>query len=59
MDGKCSRLTEALAAFVAFEWLFFAVDVSMISQMVLSPKGLSANIAGIRSLISMRPFVYE
>lgn len=52
-------MAESFAAFGAFEWFFFRVDVSMISQMILPSKSLLTNITGIRSFIGMRTFVYE
>ena len=36
MDSKCPRLAKTLAAIFAFERFLFGVDVSVVSQVVLS-----------------------
>jgi hypothetical protein len=59
VHGECSRLTESLAAVVALEGFLFAVNVAMISQMVLTTESFSANVTAIRTLIRMRSLVNE
>lgn len=44
VDSKRARLTKAFATIIALEGLLFGVNVSMITQVILSTKGLSANI---------------
>lgn len=57
MHGEGSRLTEAFAAVVALEWLLFGVNVAMVAEMILPTESLAANVAAIRSLISVRALV--
>lgn len=47
---KLSRVIEDLA---------FAINLPMISQVILPPERFTADIARIRPLISMRPLVYQ
>lgn len=57
MHRKCSRLTEALAAVIALEWLFFGVNISVISEMVLATEGLSADVTAVGAFISVGSLV--
>lgn len=59
VDSESARLAESFTAFGALERLLLAMDVSMISQMVLPPESFSADIARVRPFISMRPLVDE
>lgn len=59
VNGQGAALAKTLAAFVAFEGLLLTVDVPVISEMILSPKGLAANVAGIRPLVGMGSLVDE
>jgi len=59
VDGQRSRLAEPFAAVTAFERLFFRMDVTMITEMILTAESLAADIARIGPLIGVRPFVNE
>jgi len=56
---KSSRLTKPLAAFTALERLLFAVDVSVIPQVVLSPERFATYITAVRPLISVGSLVNQ
>lgn len=51
------RLAKALAAHGTLEGLFFRVNVAMVPQMVLATERFAANVARIRTLVCVRPFV--
>lgn len=59
MHGQGTALAETLAALAAFEGLLFAVDVPMISKVILPSKSLAANVTRVRSLIRMSPFMNQ
>lgn len=59
VDGEGSRLAESLSAIVALERLLLAVDVAMISQMILATEGFAANVATVGTLIGVRSLVDE
>lgn len=57
VHGKGAGLAETLAAFRTFEWLFFTMDISMVSKVILSPECLAADVTGIRPLVGVRTFM--
>jgi hypothetical protein len=59
VDGQGAGLAEALPAVVTLEGLLLGVNVSVVPQVVLSPKGLATNVTGIRSLISVGSLMDE
>lgn len=59
MNGQRSALTESFAAFGALERLLLAVYISMISEVILPAESFAANVAGVRSLVRVRAFVYQ
>lgn len=59
MHGQSATLAEALSAFAAFEGFLLAVDVLVIPEVILSPEGLAADVAGERAFVGVRPFVDE
>jgi len=59
VDGQGAGLAEAFAAIAALEGLVLGVDVAMIPQVILSPEGLAANVAGVGPLIRVGPLVDE
>ena len=52
-----SVLTEALVTDVALEGLVFAVDVLVVTEVVLPPEGLAANVAGEGPLVCVGSLV--
>lgn len=59
MDSERARLTKSLATIVALEWLLFGMNVAMITQMILSTKGLSTNVTRVGTLVSVRSLVNQ
>ena len=59
VDGQGPRLAEAFPAVVALEGLLLGVDVPVVTQVVLPPKGFATNVTGIGPLIRMGPFMAE
>ena len=59
MHGQGARLTKSFATFSAFEWLFFGVNVSVVTQVVLSAEGFTADITVEGSFVSMCAFVNQ
>lgn len=59
VNGKSTRLTESLAAIVALERLLFGMNVTMISQVILSTEGLSADVATVWTLVGVRSLVNQ
>ena len=51
--SQSTRLTKSFSAFRALERFLFRVNVSVISQMILSSKRFSTDFTGIRSFISV------
>ena len=54
---EAARLAEPLAAVRALVRLVLGVDVLVVTEMVLPPEGLAADIAGERSLVRVRALV--
>jgi hypothetical protein len=59
VNGQRSGLAKTFSAFVAFERFLFGMDVSVVSQVILSSEGLSTNITIEGSLIGVRSLVNE
>ncbi len=59
VDGQGARLAEALPAVVTLEGLLLGVDVPVVPQVVLPPKGLATNVTGVWSLIGVGSLVDE
>lgn len=59
MDGQGAGLTESLPTFLTFERFFLGVDISVVSQMVLSPESLVTNIACVWPLVRVGPLMDE
>ncbi len=59
VNGQGARLAEALPAVVALEGLLLGVDVPVVPQVVLPPKGLATNVTGVRSLIGVGSLMDE
>lgn len=59
VHGQSPGLAESLAAVSALERLLLGVDVTVIPQMVLSPEGLSADVARVGALVGVSPLVDE
>ncbi len=59
VDGQGAGLAEALPAVVALEGLLLGVDVPVVPQVVLPPKGLAANVTRVWSLIGVSPLMDE
>lgn len=59
VNGESSRLTESLAAVVALERLLFGVNVSMISQVILTTEGLATDVATVWPLIGVSSLVNQ
>ena len=59
VDGQGSRLAEAFPTVVALEGLLLGVDVPVVTQVVLPPKGLATHITGKWPLIRMGPLMDE
>ena len=59
VNCKCARLAKTFSALVTFERFFFGMDVTVISQMVLSSERLSTDITIEWSLIGMCPLVNQ
>lgn len=57
MNRQSSRLTKSLPALLTFEGFLLGVNISVVSQVVLSPEGLVADVAGVRSLVGVRALV--
>lgn len=57
MNSQRSRLTKSLAALLTFEGFLLGVNVSVVSQVVLSPEGLLTDVAGVRPLVRVRALV--
>lgn len=57
VDGEGSILTETFATDVALEGLVFAVDVFVVSKMVLSSEGLAADVTREWALVGVGAFV--
>ena len=54
---EVARGGEGLGAEAALVWLVLAVNVFVVSQMVLSPESLAADITGEGPLISVGPLM--
>jgi hypothetical protein len=59
VNGKCTGLAEALSAIGALERLLFGMDVSVVSQMILSAEGLATDITVEGALVGVGPLVDE
>lgn len=59
VDCQSPRLAESFAAFRTFERLLFTMNIPMVSEMVLPPEGLAADVAGVWPLVRVRPLVDE
>ena len=59
VNGKCAGLAKSFSALVTFERFFFGMDVSVISQMVLSSERLSTDITIEWSLVGVCPLVNQ
>lgn len=59
VNGERPRLTESFATIVALERLLFGVNVAVIAQMVLPAKSFAADVAGVGTLVGVRPLVYQ
>ena len=57
MDGEGPGLAEALVTHIALEGLVLAVDVLVVTEMVLPPEGLAADVAGEGPLVCVSSFV--
>ena len=52
-------MAESFATVIAFEWLFFGVNVSVIFEMILPSESFTTDVTRIWSLIGMGSLVYE
>jgi hypothetical protein len=59
VDSERARLTKAFATVIALKWLLFGMNVPMVAQMVLTSKGLSADVTRIGTLVGVRSLVNE
>ncbi len=59
MDSQGAGLAEALPAVMTLEGLLLGVDVPVVPQVVLPPKGLAADTTGKGSLIGVSPLMDE
>ena len=59
VNSQRSRLTETFPTIRAFERLLLGMNISVISQMILSSKSFTTNIARVRTFISVGPLVDE
>ena len=59
VNGQRSRLTEAFATVGAFKRLLLGMNIPVISQMILSSKCFTTNIARVRTFISVGSLVDE
>jgi len=59
VDGERSRLAKALPAFAALERFLLRMDVTVISKVVLPTERLAAQVARVRSLVSVSALVNE
>ena len=57
VHSQRTTLTEALVAFPALVGLVLGVDVLVVPQVVLSPEGFTADVAGERPLVRVGPLV--
>lgn len=57
MDGESPGLTETFSTLLAFERLLFGVDIPVVSEMILPPEGLVADVARVRPLVCVRALV--
>jgi len=57
VDRQGPALTEALVALPALVRLVLGVDVLVVPQVVLSPEGFTADVAGERPLVRVGPLV--
>lgn len=57
VDGQGAALAESLATLATLERLLLAVDVLVISEVVLASEGLPADVAGEGPLVRVRPLV--
>lgn len=53
VDRQSSGLTEALPALLTLEGFLLRVDISVVPQVVLSPEGLVADVAGVGPLVGV------
>jgi hypothetical protein len=59
VDGQGAGLAEALPTVVTLKGLLLGVDVPVVPQVVLPPKGLATHITGKRPLIGVSPLMDE
>ena len=59
VDGQGAGLAEALPAVVTLEGLLLGVDVPVVPQVVLPPKGLATDTTGKGSLIGVSALMDE
>jgi len=59
VDCESALLAETFAAYIALEGLFFAVDVFVVAEVVLSSESLAANITRERALVCVCALVDE
>ena len=59
VDLKCPGLTEPFSTVRTLEGLLFRVNVSVVSQVVLSSECLVTNVTGVWSLIRMSTFMNQ
>ncbi len=59
MYGQCTTLAESLAALIALVRLLLAVNVSVVTQMILTAERFAANVTRIWPLICVCTLVYQ
>jgi hypothetical protein len=57
VNCESPRLTETFTTLGTFKWFFLAVDIPVVSEMVLSSEGFPADVARVRPFIRVSPLV--
>ena len=59
MYGQCTTLAESLVAIMTLVWLLLAVNVSVVTQMILTAERFAANVTWIWPLVCVCTLVYQ
>lgn len=59
MDRQGPTLAKSFSTFATLEWFFLAVDIPVVSEMILSSKGFTADVTRVRPLVRMGSLVNQ